>query len=243
MMAGSELTILTYNIYNHHEGENAFAHRQQLVMETISSVAADVVCLQEAPSTAFLRALVDYLSRRQERHLRLACAEMRRTDGWREHIAVIHTGTARAATVHLSPTGESIGISVAVASGQGVRIASVHLNPHDAELRRAQAARLAGELGGEGATVVAGDFNATPGGRTLAAFEDSMRYLAPADGVTSTFPTAMRADSGGAPGGVLDHILGHGVGIDDWGVAGDAPVSGRWPSDHLGVWARIRLDA
>lgn len=240
-MAGHTLTILTYNVYNHHEGDDAFAARRSALMETIASAEPDVVCLQEAPSTEFLRSLMVFLSRRQDRYLRLACTEMRRADGWTEHLAVIHPGTARTATVHASPSGEHIGISVLVAAGAGVRVASVHLNPHDADLRRAQAARLAEELGTGGATIVGGDFNATPGGKTLAALSGSLSHLAPADGVASTFPTGMRTDMADAPGGVLDHLFGRGVAIEDWGVVGDEPVRGRWPSDHAGVWARVRL--
>ncbi len=243
LVAGQSLKILTYNVYNHHEGDHAFATRQHALMETIAEVEPDVVCLQEAPSTAFLRSLVAYLSKRQERHLRLACTEMRRADGWNEHLAVIHPGTARAATVHTSPSGESVGVSVLVAAGPGLRVASVHLNPHDAELRRAQAARLSQELGEGGATVLAGDFNATPGGKTLAALSETLCHLAPDGRVASTYPTAMKTGPEGAPGGVLDHLFGRGVTLEEWGLCGNAPVDGRWPSDHAGVWARVRLDA
>jgi endonuclease/exonuclease/phosphatase (EEP) superfamily protein YafD len=88
--------------------------------------------------------------------------------------------------------------------------------------------------------LLCGDLNAVPGGGTLATLATQLQPLAPDSSVRSTFPTPLRADLAGHPGAVLDHILGRGVVVVEWGVAGDEPIDGIWPSDHLAIWARVR---
>ena len=239
VVANESLTVLTYNVYNHHAGETAFSNRMRAIIAVVTSAKPDVVCIQEAPSTGFLRMLGAHLSREQRRYMRVACTEMRRPDGWVEHLGVIHPGTTRTATVHAAPSGENIGIAVHVV-GTNLTVVSTHLNPHHADTRHAQAARLCDELPPHGPVLLCGDLNAVPGGGTLATLVTQLRPLAPDASLRSTFPTPLRADLGGNPGAVLDHILGRDVEVEEWGLAGDEPIGGTWPSDHLAIWARVR---
>jgi len=242
VVAQESLTVLTYNVYNHHAGDSAFSGRTNALIEVITRVQPDVVCIQEAPSTGFLRLLAAHLTQQQRRYMRVACTEMLRPDGWSEHIGIIHPGTGRAATVHHAPTGERIGISIHLANAN-LALASVHLNPHHAETRHQQAARLGGELPGDCPTLLCGDLNAVPGGGTLGVLSARFQPLAPDSSIKATFPTPLRADLAGNPGVVLDHILGRAVEVDSWGVAGNESIGGVWPSDHLAVWARVRPEA
>ena len=241
-MPNEALTVLTYNVYNHHSGDSAFANRVDAIVEVIVDTRPDVVCIQEAPSTGFLRALAAQLTRDQKRYMRVACTEMRRPDGWTEHIGIIHPGTGRTATVHSAPTGEHIGISVHLA-GANLTVASVHLNPHQAETRHGQATRLSDELPESGPLILCGDLNAVPGGGTLATLSTRLQTLAPDSSITSTFPTPLRTELAENPGAVLDHILGRGLVVEASGIAGNEPIGGIWPSDHVAIWARIRSEA
>lgn len=239
-MPSESLTVLTYNLYNHHDGESAFANRIEALAATIADTTPDVVCLQEAPSTDFLRALAAFLSHRQKRALRLACTEMRRPDGWSEFLAIIHPGTTRAARVHAAPTGEHVGISVATAA-LGITVINAHLDPHSPGARHAQAGVLLRALPQSGPVLLCGDLNGTPGGETLSLLQTRLSALAPPPGVERTYPTGLRTDMAGTAGLVLDHILGRDMRVEACGLAGDEPVGGAWPSDHVAVWAKVSL--
>ncbi len=239
-MPAESLTILSYNVYNHHEGSAAFEHRARAIMNVIAEAGADLVCVQEAPSPEFLRWLAAELTQRQRRHMRVACTEMRRPDGWTEHLGIVHPGTMRVASVHAAPTGEHIAISIQVPR-PALTIVSAHLNPHSAETREAQARQLLAELRAAGPLVVCGDFNASRDDLAMIVLTTELEPLAPAPGVARTFPTALRSDLPGGGGGVVDHILGRGVVVEASGIVGDAPADGMWASDHVAVWARLGL--
>jgi endonuclease/exonuclease/phosphatase family metal-dependent hydrolase len=238
-VANDTLTILTYNIFNHSEGPNAFEHRAQQLIASIGDIEPDVVCIQEAPDTAFLRRLMAALTQRQQRVMRVASTRMERRDGWSEHLAIFHPGTMKVATVHAAPTGEHIGLSVVLA-GSAVTVMNIHLNPHSGETRREQASMLMEALP-EGPVVVCGDFNAVRDGGTLALFREKLEVLAPGDAVATTFPTPLRKETEANPGAVLDHILARGMRMEESGLVGAEPVKEKWASDHIGVWARLRL--
>ena len=107
-MAGEPIVVLTYNVYNHEGGEGDFAKRFATIAQLITELAPDVVCLQEVPSPEPARRLAALLSKRKQWAMRVACTEMKRPDGWREHLAIIHKGTMRAAWQVAAPTGEPV---------------------------------------------------------------------------------------------------------------------------------------
>lgn len=238
-VSAEPLLVLTFNVFNHAEGEAAFAGRMGAISDLILGLAPDVVCLQEVPNPDVARAFAFGLSQRKEWAMRVALTEMRRPDGWREYLAIIHPGTAAAARTIAAPTGEHIGIAVTLAASK-VTVVSAHLNPHSAEARHAQARCLLDALPGNGPALLCGDLNAAPGGGTLKLLEGKLDLLAPDTGGPPTFPTGLRTEIQGEPA-ILDYILGRAVAMEERGIAGADEVNGRWASDHAAVWARVRV--
>ncbi len=239
-MPGEPIVVLTLNVYNHAEGDAAFASRMGAISDLVLGLAPDVVCLQEVPDPDVARALAFALSQRKEWAMRLALTEMRRPDGWREHLAIIHPGTATTARTIAAPTGERVGIAVTLAASK-TTVVSAHLNPHSAEARHAQAACLLEAFPAGGPALLCGDLNAAPGGGTLKLLEAQFERLAPHSDGPPTFPTGLRPEIQAKPA-ILDHILGRRVQVEDQGLVGAETVNGRWASDHAGVWARVRIN-
>ncbi|HEY8490426.1 MAG TPA: endonuclease/exonuclease/phosphatase family protein [Dehalococcoidia bacterium] len=123
------------------------------------------------------------------------------------------------------------------------------LNAHfsldpDARLASARAVlAYADRVAGSRPCVIAGDLNALPRGRTLAALTAGGAYR-----------DAWRAASGGRPGPTfpshrpsrtLDYVLaGQGLHVRGARLVGDRPDAlGYYPSDHLGVLANLSLAA
>jgi endonuclease/exonuclease/phosphatase family metal-dependent hydrolase len=235
---GEPILVLTFNLYNQAEGDAAFGGRFGAISDLILGLAPDVVCLQEVPSPDVARMLALGLTQRKQWAMRVAATEMRRPDGWREHLAIIHTGTMAAARTIAAPTGEHVGIGLTLSPSR-LSIISAHLNPHSAESRHEQARALLAALPANGPAIVCGDLNATPQGGTLSALREKLTVLAPAQDSPPTFPTGLRTGTDAQPV-VLDYILGRDVDVEATGSVGAEPVNGRWASDHTGVWARIR---
>lgn len=238
-MADEPIVVLTWNILNHHEGDAGFTRRFGVIARLILDLAPDVVCLQEVPSPEAARKLAALLSERKRWAMRVACTELRRPDGWHEHLAIIHRGTMKTASRVAASTGEHIAIGLTLA-GSGLTINSVHLNPHSAEVRHEQAATLRDALPRTGPLLVGGDLNAAPNGGTLAVLREELECLAPEEGSPPTFPTPLR-EGNAPPPAILDYILGRGVRVLESGLVGAEAVEAIWASDHAGVWARVEI--
>lgn len=239
-MPDSELTVMTYNLYGSGEGELAFERRVNLVADTIAGVNPDVLCLQEVPSAQFLRALMAMFMRRLGKTMRVATTEVERADGAAYRVAVMHPGTRRVASWLRTEAGLRVGIEVALGSPQ-VAVVCTHFDSKDPELRAAQAAVVGARAERAPAMLVCGDFNAELGSAELAAVAAHLEQLAPAEGVEYTFPTGLRPDQAERERAVYDLVLGRGLEVTDSGVVGlEANEGGLWPSDHAGVWARLK---
>lgn len=240
-MVDNAITILTYNIYDQPDGPFAFEKRINLLADTIAGVNPDVICLQEVPSDQFLRGLTAFLHRKSGRALRVAMTVAPRDGGRDSRVALFHPGTRRTAKRLQTDDGQRFAVEVQVTT-PALTVVSAHLESSGSDARIAQAEALVAATEGNGALVVCGDLNATPGSPELAVMERSLSRLAPSAEVGQTFPTGLRPEHAKRKPAVLDHILGRGVTLIASGVAGDGPGSdGLWPSDHVGVWATLSV--
>ena len=236
------LRILTFNVLNEPATPGAFEARFDAITQLVVGLEPDVVCLQEMPNGEFVVRLTGLMVQKQHRAMFSACTRLERPDGWSETLAIIHPGVRRVARRVVSPNGARIGIGVTLAA-TGLNVFSVHLNPADAELRHAEAAAIIEAL--PVATlpvVVCGDFNAIPGGGTMRLLEERLQHLAPGAETERTFPTGIDGKYKDIDGVVFDHILGHGVEMLTSDLIGAEQVKGKWASDHIGVWATVRVN-
>lgn len=133
--------------------------------------------------------------------------------------------------------------------GKRVRVVNTHLEAYGDEIRNAQAAQLAGLIDStQIPMVLLGDLNSDP---TDASGQAAQQFLD--IGMSSAFPapvaTCCQAEkltnSASELSSWIDHILVRDTSATARGVTGNKPgdkVSGLWPSDHAGVWAKISLE-
>ncbi len=236
MQAADSLVFASYNI---HKGVGADRRCDpERILMVLHEVGADVIALQEAdnrfgtreaviPPTLLAhgspwRAVAPGVIDRARRPGSL---------GWHGNVILVRrdlvvTGCHAVPLPTLEPRG-----AVAVDlewGGQGVRVIGMHLDLSG--LRRRQQVRVACAAAGRGPRVLMGDFNEwAPRGGALQAFPADLSVLAPG----RSFPARR-------PLGQLDRI----VASHDWVVDGigvhHSPLA-QQASDHLPVWARLRL--
>jgi endonuclease/exonuclease/phosphatase family metal-dependent hydrolase len=151
--------------------------------------------------------------------------------GWHGNVILVRreievSGCAAIALPTLEPRG-AVAADLTVA-GRSLRVIGMHLDLSG--LRRRQQVRVACAAAGAGPCVMMGDFNEwAPRGGALAAFDPALAVLAPG----RSFPARR-------PLGQLDRI----VVSRDWHVEGmgvHRSALAIQASDHLPVWARLRL--
>jgi endonuclease/exonuclease/phosphatase family metal-dependent hydrolase len=142
----------------------------------------------------------------------------------------------------------------ATKAGRAFRIATTHLESFDDASQVAQGAELGAALSaGKVPTIVLGDLNSradgtgTPTRSTLLAlgFKDAWPEAHPnAAGLTCCHGEDLR-DLGGTFYSRIDYVLlRNGFRAVGAGIMGQSPsdrLGGLWPSDHGGLWARVRL--
>jgi endonuclease/exonuclease/phosphatase family metal-dependent hydrolase len=147
-------------------------------------------------------------------------------------------------------------VPVSLATGASVHFVVTHLHhlPPDEAVREEQAIQLTEWLRPDRQPlVVVGDFNAEPAEPAYRVMEDAgfRSAFAEANGEEphATWPSGIQApgmDSDGEPG-CLDYIWIRGsITVDEAALAFDRPAVDDptlYPSDHLGVRARVRLGA
>lgn len=121
--------------------------------------------------------------------------------------------------------------------------------PPAVEERLRQAERLLGWVDtrrGAAATVIVGDFNAYPGEPTVALMKSrftSAHEVVHGGEPEKTWPTPVNAFDQSPPG-CLDYVFAVGARVLDAGLAFDTPDaedSTLYPSDHLGVMAKLEI--
>jgi endonuclease/exonuclease/phosphatase family metal-dependent hydrolase len=258
--AAEPICVMSYNIRygTAPDGENAWPHRQNLVVAVIKDADADLLGLQEA-----LRDQVDFLTRELDDFERVGVG--READGGGEYSAILYRRSrfdlSDAGTFWLSDTPEAPGSKtwgnnlprictwarlLDRTSGQSLLYLNTHWD-HESQPARRNSGQLMGrrlqELarGGEPA-IVTGDFNAAPANPAFVALleegqlRDTFRDVHPDETDINTF------NGFGRPSGVkIDAV----VATEHWETK-DAEivrteVNGRFPSDHFPVTATLTL--
>jgi endonuclease/exonuclease/phosphatase family metal-dependent hydrolase len=138
--------------------------------------------------------------------------------------------------------------------GRRFRIATTHLESFDNAAQVAQGQELGQALaGGRLPTILLGDLNSradgsgTPTHANLLAlgFADAWTKAHPSDAGLSCCHGDDLRELGGPFYSRIDYVLlKNGFRAVAAGIVGDKPadrINGLWPSDHAGVWARLRL--
>jgi endonuclease/exonuclease/phosphatase family metal-dependent hydrolase len=252
-----QLTIVTFNIYNHED----FDERLPAILQTLDAARADVVCLQEVPPSG---ARTEAIARACGYANWAECVFVRPDDGWSEALAVL----SRHRIIEQEPVDLRPGVpnclrTVIDVAGGRVAVYNTHLHPRDSELRQREAALILDRMGHEAAVpaILCGDFNAVPAGRTMAVVWPQLRSafeMAAGDHPETTFPTPLRPLAGRMPGfserreapatddeseakAAIDYVLVRPTQFhaSEASVIGGA-IDGHWPSDHYGI--RVVLD-
>jgi endonuclease/exonuclease/phosphatase family metal-dependent hydrolase len=234
--AGGSLVFASYNI---HKGVGADRRCDpERILMVLHEVGADIIALQEAdrrfgPRDAVIppallahgspwRAVAPGVIDRARRVGSL---------GWHGNVLLVRrdlevTGCHAVPLPTLEPRG-AVAVDIDW-HGQCLRVIGMHLDLSG--LRRRQQVRVACAAAGQGPRVLMGDFNEwAPRGGALQAFPTDLAVLAPG----RSFPARR-------PLGQLDRI----VVSRDWAVEAMGvhhSALAQQASDHLPVWARLRL--
>jgi endonuclease/exonuclease/phosphatase family metal-dependent hydrolase len=233
----AELRIVTFNLRGVHD---RWWKREPLVVGGLAELRPDVICLQEAATWCLqARWLAWRISRRtgQRYHVRQA-----RKRGWRgifEGVAILSRyplGDAEA----LGIGGEGrVALRAVVRAGGGLLVANTHLEhrAHNAGLRREQLRRIVAWLSASALPqVLAGDLNDVPESEALAELAAGWR-TAHVSAETPLFSSPARE-----PKRLIDYIMVvEGVQVLEAGTCMDRPTDGTFPSDHIGLWARLQF--
>lgn len=232
------LTIVSLNLRGIHD---SWWKREPLVVAGLAELSPDIVCLQEAATWCLqARWLAWRLSRRTGRCYYVAQSRKRGYRGIFEGLAVISAHPLESKRrLSLGEQGRiAQRVSASFEDGSLV-VANAHLDHRGTGSvnRVAQAKRIARWLDGASPTVLCGDLNDRPESPALEVLTADFRSAHVEHGfeIKGTAPAW-------ESGRVIDYILvSRGVGVVDAGTCLDRPVNGTWPSDHVGLWAKLRV--
>lgn len=229
-----QFTVASYNIRKAIGTDRRRAPER--VLDVLNEIGADVVALQEADRRLGARAaaLPAGLIAAQTDYDPVAFGVRELSLGWHGNAILVRRGTpVRAALPLALPTLEPRGAALAEIelAGHALRVVGMHLDLSGLR-RRAQARAVVGQVAARPAlpTVLMGDLNEWRRvGGCLADFAASYAIAATGPSFHSRRPL-----------GRLDRIMaGSGLTIVDCGVHHSR--SAMLASDHLPVWARLRL--
>ncbi|MFG0242858.1 MAG: endonuclease/exonuclease/phosphatase family protein [Phycisphaerales bacterium JB054] len=189
------LTVLSYNTH-HGEGTDGVLDLERIA-RVITDAGPDVVALQEIDEGASRTGGVDQASEYGLlTGLEHAFAPFMDFQGGRYGLAVLSKHPiASVRTIELPPgKGEprsALAAEIAPPGKPVVMFVCVHFDWLDDDTERfAQAEALLAALDGQQGVIIAGDFNDTPGSRTIRAFEEAgFRIVPPAAGDGATYPS------------------------------------------------------
>ena len=228
------LGVLTYNIH-HGEGVDGVLDLERIAA-LITESGADLVALQEVDERATRSGGVDQaaeLARLTGMHH--AFAPFMDFQSGRYGLAVLtRYPIERARAIELPPGKHeprtALAAEVVVPGHGGVTFVCLHLDWLDDDTERfAQAGALIAALESEQRVILAGDFNDTPGSRTIGLFESGFTNAYKPAGASATFPA-------GGPEAEIDFVMYRPASA--W--RGTARVLGETTaSDHRPVLARL----
>lgn len=235
----ASLTVASLNLRGVHD---RWWKREPVIVRGLAGLEPDVICLQEA-ATWCLQAhwLAWRLRRATGRRYRAFHTPKRGFRALFEGVAIVTDLQVRArGSTGLGGDGRvAQGVLLAVEGGRLV-VVNAHLSHRSAReaLRAGQAARVlawAFRRGRPG--VLAGDLNDVAGSPALQALAPALR---PAfEAVGAAVPPTSPAWS---PRRAIDHLLVTSqVAVVEAGTFLDRAEGGVWPSDHIGLWARLAV--
>lgn len=191
----STLRVLTYNTH-HCEGTDGVLDLAR-VARVISEADPDLVALQEIDDGASRTDGVDQAAMLGSlTGMHHAFVPFMDFQGGRYGLAVLSKHPMASVHVIDLPPGKhepraALAIEVAPKGKPSLTLVCLHLDWLDDDAERfAQAEALIAAIDGEESVILAGDFNDTPGSRTIRAFEDAGFVLAqPKEGDGLTFPS------------------------------------------------------
>lgn len=239
VMEDDTLRVLTFNIL--HGATMRGDHNLQLIADVINAAKPDLVALQEVDVKTGrvkgrdvlqeLAALTD---------LNPAFAQAMEYDGGAYGVAVLSRFPIRSteplALPHTAGNEPRVALAVTVddANGTPLRFISTHLDFSSEADRKAQARALVTAFGADTIpSVLAGDFNATPGSPTLAILEESWQDTSP-DEAAPTFPSD-------DPVVKIDYIVV--APAEHWEVVESRVIQDKIASDHCGYLAVLKQRA
>ncbi len=188
------LRVLTYNIH-HGEGTDSVLDLERIA-RVITDATPDLVALQEIDNGASRTGSVDQAATLGSlTGMHHAFAPFMDFQGGRYGLAVLSKHPIVSVRVIALPPGRhepraALAVEVAPARKPRVTMVCLHFDWLDDDAERfAQAEVLIAALDSREGVILAGDFNDTPGSRTIRAFEDAGFAIAPPTaGSGSTFP-------------------------------------------------------
>jgi len=233
----AELSVVTLNLRGVHD---RWWKREPLVVRELAALRPDVVCLQEAATWCLqARWLAWRLSRATGDRYRVRQARKRGWKGIFEGVAIVSRFPLdRPAVLGIGGSGR-VAQRAVIRAGGGLLVANTHLEhrSHNSELRRRQVRRIVAWLGtSELPRVLCGDLNDVPDSPALSELAADWRTAHPA-GEAPVYTSPAHE-----PKRLIDYIMVvEGVEVLEAGVCFDQPSGGVWPSDHAGLWARLRF--
>lgn len=256
------MRVATLNLFNNRFGR--WEHREPLVIEQARALDADAYAFQEvAARSSQVDRLLDGLGPGY------VAVRLENPDPASIKSLAVVTRLAVAghdACVELDAGDIALRVFLETGDGVGVSFVTTHFHwsptRQGSECRRRQAEQLLAWLGGgderDGRVVLVGDFNAVPGGATVALLKQRFRSafeVAHGSEPEWTHPTplyrAVDAEKAfGVPvldphGVAIDYVfVGAGIGVERCELAWDRPSAGEpylYPSDHLGLVADLRV--
>jgi endonuclease/exonuclease/phosphatase family metal-dependent hydrolase len=228
--------VATLNLRGVHD---RWWRREPLVVRDLARLRPEVICLQEAATWCLqARWLAWRITRASGLHYRVRQARKGGWEGLAEGIATL-SRLPLERPERLDLGGNRVAVRVDVRAGEGrLAVINTHLEHRNeaSETRRLQLDRLGRWGETPGPQIIVGDLNDVPGSPALAGVQAKFRPAHSAKpGLLGTWPSR-------DPRKVIDYILvGEGVEVLEAGEFADRPAGGVWPSDHLGLWAKLRF--
>ena len=254
------MTTITVATLNLHGRQHRWRERKRLVVAELVDTLPDLVSLQEirlrGRQGAWLRNQINVRLGDSAKHYRLLQQRRRHLfKGFFEGVGILsRLPILSHDAINLGYQGRvALRANVALPSGQTLDFVATHLHSaaHDREAREEQVMALVGWLNDTGrapAQIVGGDFNEIPSGPAIKYMKQSYRSVFVATRgyePLATFPTALVEQHDGWSG-CLDYIF-----ISPGVRACDARLFCRtaadddstlYPSDHVGLWAKLEVE-
>ncbi len=233
----AEVTVVTLNLRGIHD---RWWKREPLVVGGLADLRPDVICLQEAATWCLQARWVAWrLSRATGQRYHVRQARKRGWLGVLEGVATLSRfPLEKHSALGIGGSGR-VALRTRVQAGSGLMVANTHLEhrSHNSELRRAQVRRIVRWLAPlPEPQVICGDLNDVPDSLAVGEFGAGWH--------TAHVPreTPLYTSPAHEPKRLIDYIMVvERVQVLQAGTCFDKPVNGTWPSDHIGLWARLRF--